>query len=220
MGRATAAHLLRRAGFGATPDALDEWSGGPLVEAVEWLVEPGRDAAMEAIEAPVFHPAEQIGARGGTSPVDAVAVGNRRPLVARGERRSAAVVPVGPCTRPGDDALRRGLVTLAQGADETGGLLLGAVAASTADLLEVVDRLPAPAAAPTTVDHGGGTLLVAGEVRGGHHGEPPSLDHLVDGDLASTVDFRSVYGELLAGVLDTEPADVLASVPALLGLLR
>lgn len=246
--------------------------------------------------------------RTATSPLDAVAVGNRLPLVARGVRRSAAVVPVGPFTLPGDDALRRGLTTIAGGADEAGGPLLAAVAASTADLLEVVDRLPAAAPDAGTVDPGsggalaakfdtvarlieadlptrvfavdlggfdthanqaevhrellaevdgavtpfldrfpsgvtvlvysefgrrvaanasagtdhggGGTLLVAGDVRGGHHGAPPSLERLVDGDLAGPVDFRSVYAELLGGVLAIDPADVLDSPPPPLTLVR
>lgn len=61
-------------------------------------------------------------------------------------------------------------------------------------------------------DHGsGGTVLLAGAVRGGHHGEPPDLDRLVDGDLPAAVDYRSVYGGVLEGVLGTPAADVLGA---------
>ena len=64
-------------------------------------------------------------------------------------------------------------------------------------------------------DHGSaGTVLVAGSVRGGHHGEPPPLDRLVDGDLATTTDFRSVYGAVLEGVLGIDASDVLGAGPA------
>jgi uncharacterized protein (DUF1501 family) len=69
-------------------------------------------------------------------------------------------------------------------------------------------------------DHGGaGTVLVAGRVRPGHHGEPPPLDDLVDGDLRTTVDFRSVYGGLLEGVLGIEASAVLADPPKPLALV-
>ena len=63
-------------------------------------------------------------------------------------------------------------------------------------------------------DHGGaGTLLLAGAVRGGHHGEPPRLDRLADGDLVTTTDFRAVYGGLLEGVLGVPATDVLDGAP-------
>lgn len=60
-------------------------------------------------------------------------------------------------------------------------------------------------------DHGSaGTVLVAGPaVRGGFHGDQPSLTALDDGDLRVTTDFRSVYGTLLERVLDTEAGRVL-----------
>lgn len=75
-------------------------------------------------------------------------------------------------------------------------------------------RRVAPNASDGT-DHGSaGTVLVAGTVRGGHHGEPPRLDRLVDGDLATTTDFRSVYGAVLEGVLGIDAADVLGAGPA------
>lgn len=67
-------------------------------------------------------------------------------------------------------------------------------------------------------DHGtAGPVLVAGRpVRGGFHGDQPSLTELDDGDLRVTTDFRSVYGTLLERVLDTEAGRVLDSTrPAL-----
>jgi len=65
-------------------------------------------------------------------------------------------------------------------------------------------------------DHGtAGVLLVAGQpVRGGFYGEQPSLTSLDKGDLKATTDFRSVYGELLEKVLDTEAARVLTGAAA------
>jgi uncharacterized protein (DUF1501 family) len=60
-------------------------------------------------------------------------------------------------------------------------------------------------------DHGtAGPVFVAGTpVRGGFHGDQPSLTALDDGDLKVTTDFRSVYGTLLERVLDTEAGRVL-----------
>lgn len=69
-------------------------------------------------------------------------------------------------------------------------------------------------------DHGGaGTVLVAGRVRPGHHGEPPPLDDLVDGDLRTTTQVASVYADLLEGVLGTPAGDVLAGSPRPLGIV-
>ncbi len=69
-------------------------------------------------------------------------------------------------------------------------------------------------------DHGGaGTVLVAGQVRPGHHGEPPPLDALVDGDLATSVDFRAVYAGLLEDVLGIDAGDVLGQAPKALRLV-
>jgi uncharacterized protein (DUF1501 family) len=81
-------------------------------------------------------------------------------------------------------------------------------------------RRVAPNASDGT-DHGGaGTVLLAGAVRPGHHGEPPPLDRLVAGDLATTVDFRSVYGAVLEGVLGIEHTDILGpDAPAPLALV-
>ena len=70
-------------------------------------------------------------------------------------------------------------------------------------------------------DHGtAGPLFVAGRgVRGGFHGDQPSLTALDDGDLAVTTDFRSVYGTLLEKVLDTEAGRVLDGTRPTLGFL-
>jgi len=239
----------------------------------------------------------------GTDPLDAVVVGRGVPLLARGERRSAAVVPTGPFALPGDPNLRRHLTELVA-ADGSRAPLSAAVARSTADLLAVVDTVspvvadstadgsdltarlatvaslieadlptrvfateldgfdthaaqPAQHEAllaeldtalgafvgrmgdrPVTVlvysefgrrvapnasdgtDHGqAGTILLAGHVRGGHHGDPPPLDGLLEGDLATTVDYRSVYGGLLEGVLGVPATDVLDGAPAPLALI-
>lgn len=80
-------------------------------------------------------------------------------------------------------------------------------------------RRVAPNASDGTDHGGGGTILVAGRVRPGHHGEPPPLDALVDGDLATTTDFRSVYGGLLEGVLGFDASGVLDGAPAPLALV-
>ena len=70
-------------------------------------------------------------------------------------------------------------------------------------------------------DHGtAGPMFVAGvPVRGGFYGDQPSLTDLDDGNLKATVDFRAVYGELLGGVLGSDPAQVLDTVPHELGFL-
>jgi uncharacterized protein (DUF1501 family) len=61
-------------------------------------------------------------------------------------------------------------------------------------------------------DHGTASdmFLLGVPVHGGQYGEPPNLTDLDDGDLKYTTDFRDVYGTLLAGVLETEPAKVLS----------
>jgi uncharacterized protein (DUF1501 family) len=60
-------------------------------------------------------------------------------------------------------------------------------------------------------DHGTASnmFLLGSAVHGGLYGEQPSLSDLDNGDLKFTTDFRDVYGTLLAGVLETEPARVL-----------
>ena len=80
-------------------------------------------------------------------------------------------------------------------------------------------RRVAPNASGGT-DHGhAGSILLAGHVRAGHHGEPPPLDALDDGDLATTVDFRAVLGGLLEGVVGIDAADILGRGPAPLTLV-
>jgi uncharacterized protein (DUF1501 family) len=60
-------------------------------------------------------------------------------------------------------------------------------------------------------DHGTASdmFLLGDGVRGGLHGEPPSLTDLDDGDLKFTVDFRDVYATLLDGVLGADPGRIL-----------
>ncbi|WP_406046370.1 DUF1501 domain-containing protein [Micromonospora sp. NBC_00898] len=56
-------------------------------------------------------------------------------------------------------------------------------------------------------DHGtAGPVFVLGpKVAGGLHGEQPSLTDLDDGDLKATMDFRDVFGTVLASVLGADP---------------
>lgn len=71
-------------------------------------------------------------------------------------------------------------------------------------------RLAANASGGT--DHGkASVVLLAGRVAGGHHGEPPPLDRLDDGDPATTVDFRAVLGGLAEGVLGLDAADLVGA---------
>ena len=60
-------------------------------------------------------------------------------------------------------------------------------------------------------DHGtSGPMFVIGEnVKGGFYGDQPSLSKLVDGDLAVTTDFRSVYATILEKVLKAQPERIL-----------
>lgn len=80
-------------------------------------------------------------------------------------------------------------------------------------------RRIAPNGSAGTDHGGGGTVVLAGHVRAGHHGDPPSLDRLVDGDLATTTDFRAVYAGLIEGVLGVPAGDVLTDAPAALQLV-
>jgi uncharacterized protein (DUF1501 family) len=235
-------------------------------------------------------------------PLAAVAVGDRLPLLARGERTSAAVVPTGPfeldlpapvadgfaalstpddgrndlealVARSGDDLLAVAgsiagpLVGAPEGetlgdrlatvaaliaaglptrvyAVELGGFDTHAAQPAThAELLAELDaglggffdavggrgatvvvysefgRRVAPNGSDGT-DHGrAGTVLVAGRVRPGHHGEPPPLDDLVDGDLRTTTEVSSVYAGLLEGALGVPAGDVLEGSPRPLDLV-
>lgn len=61
-------------------------------------------------------------------------------------------------------------------------------------------------------DHGtaGPLFLFGGAVRGGLHGEQPSVRNLdANGDLEFSVDFRSVYASVISQLFDTDPSDVL-----------
>jgi uncharacterized protein (DUF1501 family) len=74
-------------------------------------------------------------------------------------------------------------------------------------------RRVAPNASGGT-DHGrAGTILLVGNVRAGHHGDPPPLAALDDGDLATTVDYRAVLGGLLEDVVGIDAAEVLGKGP-------
>ncbi len=70
-------------------------------------------------------------------------------------------------------------------------------------------------------DHGtAGPVFIAGvPVRGGFYGDQPSLTDLDDGDLKSTVDFRSIYSEMLSGVLKADPVTVLGGSYPGIGVL-
>lgn len=70
-------------------------------------------------------------------------------------------------------------------------------------------------------DHGtAGPMFIAGTgVKGGFFGEQPSLTDLVDADLKSNVDFRTVYAELLTKVVRTDAQPILGPTAAPLGFL-
>ena len=70
-------------------------------------------------------------------------------------------------------------------------------------------------------DHGkaGPMFLLGPSVKGGLYGKHPSLDDLDKGDLASTTDFRSVYGELIEHWFKTPHEAVLGKEYPLLPLL-
>jgi uncharacterized protein (DUF1501 family) len=71
-------------------------------------------------------------------------------------------------------------------------------------------------------DHGtAAPMLIAGApVKGGFFGEQPSLTDLDAGDLKATVDFRTVYAELLHSVVRTDPTPIVGATAAPLGFLR
>ncbi len=80
-------------------------------------------------------------------------------------------------------------------------------------------RVKANAAEGT--DHGtaGPVLILGDRVRGGFYGEQPSLTDLDDGDLKANVDFRTVYAELVSGVLKADPGPIVTAPAAPLGFL-
>ncbi len=71
-------------------------------------------------------------------------------------------------------------------------------------------------------DHGsaGPMFLLGDRVVGGLHGQLPSLTDLDAGDLRYGVDFRSVYGAVLANVLRADPGPVLPGAPTPLAVIR
>ena len=54
-------------------------------------------------------------------------------------------------------------------------------------------------------DHGtsGPVFIIGDSIKGGFYGDQPSLDKLVNGDLAVTTDFRDVYSSILEKTLQT-----------------
>jgi uncharacterized protein (DUF1501 family) len=73
-------------------------------------------------------------------------------------------------------------------------------------------------------DHGtSGPVFIVGaggsSVKGGFYGDEPSLTKLADGNLSTTTDFRSVYGELLSSVLKSDPGQILDKQTPHLGFL-
>jgi uncharacterized protein (DUF1501 family) len=72
-------------------------------------------------------------------------------------------------------------------------------------------------------DHGkGGTVFLMGDgVNGGSfYGDAPSLQNLDDGDVASTIDFRSVYATIIRDWFDRDPEPVLFSRYENLGFIE
>jgi uncharacterized protein (DUF1501 family) len=65
-------------------------------------------------------------------------------------------------------------------------------------------------------------FVIGNAVRGGVYGEYPGLDEsdlVLDGNLATTVDYRSVYATILARFFDTDPVPILEGTFPTLGLL-
>ena len=71
-------------------------------------------------------------------------------------------------------------------------------------------------------DHGtsGPVFLLGERVKGGFHGEQPSLQNLKDDDLAVTTDFRDIYAVLLEKVLATSKEQVLGKWSSRLELIN
>ena len=62
-------------------------------------------------------------------------------------------------------------------------------------------------------DHGtsGPVFLVGERVKGGFHGDQPSLNQLKNDDLAVTTDFRDIYSEIIQSVLKTDSSRVITN---------
>lgn len=62
-------------------------------------------------------------------------------------------------------------------------------------------------------DHGtsGPVFVIGNKVKGGLYGEQPSLSNLIDGNQATTIDFRRIYATLIEGVLGHSSRDILAT---------
>ena len=62
-------------------------------------------------------------------------------------------------------------------------------------------------------DHGtaGPVFLIGESVKGGFHGEQPSLRRLKDDDLEVTTDFRDVYASVLEKILRSDPDPILTN---------
>lgn len=75
--------------------------------------------------------------------------------------------------------------------------------------------------ASSGTDHGtAGPAFIAGlGVKGGFYGDQPSLTDLVDADLKSNVDFRTIYAELLTKVVRTDAVSILGQTAPPLGFL-
>ena len=61
-------------------------------------------------------------------------------------------------------------------------------------------------------DHGSANnmFLIGSPIKGGHYGDPPSLENLIDsGNLAHTTDFRRVYATLIEDWLRTNSSEIL-----------
>src|ERR1700736_686841 len=72
-------------------------------------------------------------------------------------------------------------------------------------------------------DHGSAApvLLIGNPVKGGLYGQAPSLSHLdPTGNLKYTVDFRSVYQEILGAHLGADPKEILGGSFDKLGLIK
>ena len=71
-------------------------------------------------------------------------------------------------------------------------------------------------------DHGAAApvFVIGPRVRGGFHGDEPSLTDLDDGDLKHTTDYRSIYASVLGNVVGVDPSVALAKAPTALPLFR